>query len=397
MPFFNNIPQLPEDPILGVPLLFAADSRSNKINLGIGAYKTAEGQPNVLASVRKAESLLLQKNLNKEYLPIEGDHEFLKLSLILLLGNNSQLFESNRIFAAQTVGGASALRIGGEFFSKLIGKSVFIPQPSWSNHKQIFERAGLNVGSYPYYNHVIGAFDFQGMLEAIKNMPKKSLILLHGCCHNPTAIDPAPEQWSEISQLIKKYELCPFFDIAYQGFGNGLEQDAEAIRFFVKEGHEMFIAYSFSKNFGLYGERIGFLTTISSESESVPKIGSQIKSLIRGNYSNPPIHGARIVSTILKSHELSMEWKTELQNMSERIKEMRKALIAALHVEGQHRNFSHLQQQNGLFFFLGLNPTQVQKLRDDFAIYTPSNGRINLAGLNSQNVPIVAKALLSIL
>ena len=219
MPFFNDIPQLPVDPILGLPIAFAADPRPNKTNLGIGAYKTADGLPLVLTCVRKAESLLLQKHLNKEYLPIEGDGEFIRCALHLLLGANSPLFQSNQFFAAQTVGGASALRIAGEFLAKLVSKTIFLSQPSWSNHKQIFERAGLNVGSYPYFNPQTCLLDYQGMCEAIKNMPPGSVILLHGCCHNPTGIDPTFEQWKELSELIKKQQLIPFFDIAYQGFG----------------------------------------------------------------------------------------------------------------------------------------------------------------------------------
>lgn len=397
MPFFNDIPLLPDDPILGLPIAFAADPRPNKINLGIGAYKTAEGHPLVLASVRKAESLLLQKHLNKEYLPIEGDSEFLRCSLQLLLGKDCSLWQTHSYFAAQTVGGASALRVGGEFLTKLISKTVFISQPSWSNHKQIFERAGLIVGSYPYFDVNTYLLDFSGMCEAIKNMPPGSIILLHGCCHNPTGIDPTFEQWKELSDLIKKQQVIPFFDIAYQGFGHGLDLDAQAIRHFVNEGHEMLIAYSFSKNFGLYGERVGLLAIICSSVEKVPTIASQIKSLIRGNYSNPPLHGARIVSTVLKSHELTLEWKKELNNMGERVKEMRKALIAALLVKGQDRNFAYMNQQTGLFSFTGLNPEQVQFLRKEKAIYMPNNGRINIAGLNTQNVAYVAEALSSVM
>lgn len=397
MSFFTDIPQLPEDPILGLPIAFAADPRPNKVNLGIGAYKTAEGQPLVLNSVRKAESLLIQKHLTKEYLPIEGDAEFLRYALQILLGTDSPLWQSGRFFAAQTVGGSSALRIGGEFLAKLVSKTIFLSQPSWSNHKSIFEKSGMNVGSYPYFDPKTCLLDYQGMSKAIKNMPPESIILFHGCCHNPTGIDPSFEQWKELSDLIKQQKLIPFFDIAYQGFGHGLEEDAQPIRYFINEGHDMLIAYSFSKNFGIYGERTGFLTVMSSQADRVSQIGSQIKNLIRGNYSNPPLHGARIVSTILKSHELTLEWKVELNNMGERVKEMRKALIAALLVHGQDRNFAYMHQQNGLFSFLGLNPEQVQTLRKENAIYMPSNGRINIAGLNTQNVSYVAEALLSVM
>ncbi len=397
MPFFNDIPQAAVDPILGLPIAFAADSRPYKVNLGVGAYQTAEGFPLVLTSVRKAECLIQQKHLNKEYLPIEGDGEFIRCALQLLLGNDSLLFKSGKFFAAQAVGGASALRIAGEFLTKFVSKTIFISQPSWSNHKLIFERAGLNVGSYPYFNPQTYKLDYSGMCEAIRNMPPGSVILLHGCCHNPTGLDPTFEQWQELSELIKKQQLIPLFDIAYQGFGEDIDQDAQAIRYFIQEGHEMLVAYSFSKNFGLYGERVGFLTVTCAKPEAAPKLGSQIKILIRGNYSNPPIHGARIVSTILKSHELTSEWKTELNNMRERIKEMRKALVAALFVQGQDHNFSYIHEQKGLFSFSGLNPKQVQYLREEKGIYMPSNGRINIAGLNTQNLSYVAESLLAVM
>lgn len=396
MPFFNDVPQLPDDPIFGLSVAFAADPHPNKINLGIGSYKTAEGNPHVLTTVRKAENLLLQKHYNKEYFPIDGDPEFLRLTLQLLIGFDSPLWQTNQFFSAQTVGGASALRIGGEFLAKLISKTIFISQPSWSNHKQIFERAGLNVESYPYFNSQTRLLDFPGMCEAIRNMPPGNAILLHGCCHNPTGIDPSFDQWKELSNLIKKQQLIPFFDMAYQGFGQDLDLDAQAIRHFIAEGHEMLIAYSFSKNFGLYGERVGFLTTVCGSTHVVPLVASQIKSLIRGNYSNPPIHGARIVTTILKSHELTLEWKNELHNMCERVREMREALIAALLVKGKNCDFTPIHQQNGLFCFLGLSPEQVLKLRTEKAIYIPNNGRINVAGLNTQNVSYVAEALLSL-
>ena len=396
MPFFNDVPQLPEDPILGLPAAFAADNRPNKVNLGIGAYHTAEGLPLVLTCVRKAENLLLQKHLYKEYLPIEGDAEFLRCSLQLLFGQDSPLFQSGHFFSAQTVGGASALRIGGEFLAKLVSKTVFLPQPSWSNHKQIFEKAGLRVGSYPYFNSETHLLDFQGMCEAIKNMPPSSAILLHASCQNPTGIDPTLEQWKILGELIKERQIIPFFDIAYQGFGEGVDEDAAAVRHFAREGHEMLIAYSYSKNFGLYGERVGFLTLCTSHADTIPKAASQIKLLIRANYSNPPIHGARIVASILKSGELAAEWKAELSNMRERVNEMRKALVAALLVKGQDSSLSYLYQQKGLFCFPGLSVEQVQYLRDVRAIYMPSNGRINIAGLNTQNLSKVVEGLLSI-
>lgn len=397
MSFFNEVTLLPDDPILSLPLLFAADPRSTKLNLGIGSYKTADGLPMVLTSVKKAEGQLLQKLTNKEYLPIDGDKEFLNYSLQLLFGADSPVLQANKVYAAQTVGGSGALRIGGEFLAQQISKTVFLSQPSWSNHKTIFEKSGLNVGSYPYFDPKARQLDFNGMCEAIKNMPPSSVILLHGCCHNPTGLDPSFEQWQELSSLIKQQQIIPFFDIAYQGFGNDLNKDASAIRYFAQEGHEMLVAYSYSKNFGLYGERVGFLAVVSSEANLIPNIGSHIKFLIRGNYSTPPLHGAKIVSTILKSPELTLEWEVELQNMRERVNEMRKALVAALLVKGHDQNFSYMNQQQGLFSFCGLNADQVLQLRQEKGIYMPTNGRINIAGLNTQNLEYFAEALLSVL
>lgn len=397
MSFFADIPLLPEDPILNLPVAFKEDPRPEKINLGIGAYKSAEGHPFVLAAVQKAESILLQKHLDKEYLPIDGDPDFLRHSLRLLFGIDSPFLKSGLYYAAQTPGGTSALRIGAEFLSKISRTTIFLPQPSWSNHKQVFERAGLNIGSYPYYNDETSNLDFGGMCRAIKNMPPKSAILLHGCCQNPTGLDPTFEEWQELSNLIERQNVIPFFDIAYQGFGTDLDEDARAVRLFADRGHEMLTAYSYSKNFGLYGERTGFLTLCLSEKGQANKIASQIRYLIRANYSNPPLHGARIVSTILKSPELTSEWKTELSTMRERVREMRKSLIATLLSLSREKDFSSLYKQIGLFCFLGLNRNEVRRLREEFAIYMPDDGRINAAGLSTRNVLEIAKAILTVI
>lgn len=397
MSIFQHVPELPPDPILGLPIAFAADSNPKKINLGIGAYKTAAGEPLVLNSVKHAEHLILQKNLNKEYLPIEGDREFIQCSLELLFGPNHPLLSSGCLFANQTVGGASALRTGADFLKKnLATNTIFIPQPTWSNHKQIFEAAGLSVGSYPYFSPANRTFDFEGMVRATENMPRGSIILLHGCCQNPTGLDPTFEEWKILSTLIKEKGLIPFFDIAYQGFGDDLDTDAQAIRYFAQQGHEMLVAYSYSKNFGLYGERVGFLTVIFSDSQLRSAIASQVRRLIRSNYSNPPLHGARIVTTILKSYNLSEEWKKELHNMSERIREMRKALIAELLVKGNDPALSSMQYQKGLFCYLELSTSQIERLRVEKGIYIPKN-RLSVAGLNTHNLAYVADSLLSVI
>lgn len=398
MPFFNDVVLLPDDPILSIPILFAADPNPTKVNLGIGAYKTAEGHPLVLTSVKKAEVQLLQKNLDKEYLPIEGDPEFLKEGLALLLGPDLASVDSTNIFTAQTIGGTGALRIAGEFLVRNGTKNIFLSQPSWANHKLIFERAGLNVGSYPYYDATSQTLDFNGMQEAIHNMPPGSVILFHGCCHNPSGVDPTMEQWKKISELVKQHQLIPLFDVAYQGFGEGLDEDAQAIRYFAKQGHEMIVCYSFSKNFGMYGERVGFLSFILENGDVARRVGSQIKTVIRSGYSNPPLHGARVVKKILMSPELSAEWQAELTNMCDRILQMRLAFVASLSAKGSNKkDFSYLAKQKGLFSFSGLNSDQVLRLRKEKGIYMPTNGRINIAGLNTTNLEYVSEAIISVL
>jgi aspartate/tyrosine/aromatic aminotransferase len=393
MSFFGSVPLLPEDPILSLPSAFAADERPFKVNVGVGSYKTAEGLPLLLTAVRKAEQLILQKQTNKEYLSIEGDAEFLKFSMELLFGSTP----IQHAFAAQTVGGSGALRIGGEFLARLITKTIFIPQPTWQNHKQIFEKALLQVESYPYYDFQKHTIDFTGMCEAIAKMPKKSAIVLHACCHNPTGMDPSIEQWRMLSKLIQQQQLIPFFDVAYQGFGNALDQDVEAVRLFAQEGHEMLIAYSFAKNMGLYGERAGFFTILTSNPEATFKSASQIRMFIRGNYSSPPLHAARIVTTILKNSELRLEWEDELKNMRDRINEMHQAFVATLLVKSKHIDFSYMRKQQGLFSFCGLTTEQVRRLKEEWAIYMPTNGRLNVAGLTTNNMEYVAESIAAVI
>lgn len=393
MSFFQGLSQLPEDPILGIPRLFAADPRPDKVNLGIGAYKTADGLPFVLTSVEQAEQLLLQRPLNKEYLPIEGNHLFIEQGMRLLMGEELSKLPSGQFFGAQTVGGASALRIAGELLIKLKKTTLFIPDPSWSNHRQIFEQAGLRVETFPYLNYRTLSLDYAALCQAIQAMPAGSPLLFHACCHNPTGVDPTFEQWKELSTLIKKQRLFPIFDVAYQGFGETLDEDAKAVRTFAREGHEMLVAYSFSKNFGLYGERAGFLMIIGSEADLIPKVASHVKRLIRTSYSNPPLHGAQLVSTILSSPELTATWKAELHNMCQRVKEMRKALVASLFVYASNKDFLPLAQQKGLFSFTGLSMEQVHRLRKEKGIYMTDNGRLNIAGLNTKNVDEVAQSI----
>jgi aspartate/tyrosine/aromatic aminotransferase len=395
MSFFNILPDITEDEIFTMQNSFQEDLRPNKVNLGIGVYRTADNQSLVMTAVRKAESLISQHYPNKDYSPIDGSYEFNLRSSKLILGEKLSSSKSFHYFTAQTVGGTNGLRVAGDILRRLGCQSIFLSQPSWPNHKPIFEEAGLNIGSFPYFNIKTGLIDFEGISAAIKHMPPNSAILLQASCHNPSGADPSPEQWKELSALIKKQQLIPIFDIAYHGFGKGLDEDIEPLRLFLREGHELIASYSFAKNFGIYGERIGLMLAATSKEENVPKIGNHIKNLIRTSYSNPPIHGARIISILLKSPELLEEWKRELTNMRERISETRKALIASLYVERSNQDFAYLENHFGLFSVLCFTPNQVQWLRQEKAVYILSSGRINIAGLNSQNIPYVAHAIAS--
>ena len=398
MSLFDAVTLLPEDPILSLPIAYAADPCPNKVNLGVGSYKDAEGLPVVLTAIKKAEPLIIQQNLTKEYLPIEGHPGFLKHSLALIFGKDCPQVNENEVFASQSVGGTSALRIGADFLvAQDKQRTLYLPDPTWANHKLIFNRAGLKMDYYPYYNDVRHSINFDEMIRAITQMPAGSVILLHACCQNPTGIDLTFSQWQELSTLLKKQKIIPFFDFAYQGFGLGIEEDAQAIRYFVKEGHEMFVATSFSKNMGLYGERVGMLSFVGNNKETVRNVSSHIKQIIRASYSNPPLHGVRIAAKILSDPSLKQEWVDQLAVMRERIYEMRKTFVAGLLAKGVNKDFSFINKQKGIFSFIGLDRNQVSLLRQDFGIYMPANGRINVAGLNLKNMDYVIEAILSVI
>jgi len=394
MGFFDQVAREAADPILGLNAAFAADSRPSKVNLGVGAYKTAELKPMVLSSVKKAEERLYSLDLNKEYLPITGDTVFVDHILDLIFGENSMLKAEERIFGAQSLGGTGALYIGGAFLLQEVTKTIYLSDPTWANHRPLFDRIGFNIEQYPYYNRKDSTLDFDHLKESIKAMPSGSVILLHACCHNPTGLDPTFEQWQEISSLLKQQGIIPFFDFAYQGFGVGVEEDARVVRFFVQEGHEMLVAYSCSKCFGLYGERVGALFIVSRNKEITEKVSSKVKKIIRTNYSNPPFHGAQIVKMILGVEELKHEWLAELNNMRERVVQMRKTLASGLLAKSRNRDFSFLNKQNGMFSFSGLRKDDVERLIVEYGIYMPNSGRINVAGLSLHNIDYVVDAIL---
>ena len=393
MKFFDKVEMAPPDAILGLQATYNVDPRPNRVNLGIGAYKTDELQPLVLSAVKKAEERIVAENLDKEYLLQDGNPEFRKHAIKLLFGNA----DAGGIFAAQVPGGTAGVRVAGEFLTQIGSKTIYIPDPTWPNHNQVFTRAGLAVASYPYYDADEKEFTKSRMIEAIKAIPGGSPILLHACCHNPTGIDPRPEDWRELSTAIAERGLLPVFDFAYQGFGRGIDEDAMAVRHFLSEGHQMLVANSYSKNFGLYGERIGGFYAVTGDAESAEKVGSQVKRIIRANYSNPPLHGSRIIAAILASDDLRGEWEAELAAMRKRISGMRKGLADGLKAGGSSVDFSFMYRQNGMFSYSGLSKSQVDRLRSDYATYMPANGRINVAGLSPKNLDYVVQAILAVL
>ncbi|KAI4337475.1 hypothetical protein L6164_015888 [Bauhinia variegata] len=393
---FAHLVRAPEDPILGVTVAYNKDQSPVKLNLGVGAYRTEEGKPLVLNVVRRVEQQLLNdKARNKEYLPIVGLADFNKLSAKLILGADSPAIQENRVTTVQCLSGTGSLRVGGEFLAKHYHQRiVYLPQPTWGNHPKVFTLAGLSVKTYRYYAPATRGLDFEGLLEDIGSAPSGSIILLHACAHNPTGVDPSPDQWEQIRQLIRSKALLPFFDSAYQGFASGsLDADAQPVRLFAADGGEMLVAQSYAKNMGLYGERVGALSIVCKSADVAIRVESQVKLVIRPMYSNPPIHGASIVAAILKDGDLYNEWTVELKAMADRIISMRQQFFDALQARGTPGDWSHIIKQIGMFTFTGLNPEQVAFMTQEYHIYMTSDGRISMAGLSAKTVPHLADAI----
>lgn len=395
---FETVELAPRDPILGLNEQYNADTRSGKVNLGVGVYYDDEGRLPLLAAVRKAEIARAESGAPRGYLPIEGIPGYNSGAQTLLLGAGSTLMASGRVLTAQALGGTGALKIGADFLKQLLPQAkVVISNPSWENHRALFERAGFTVDTYPYYDAATHGLDFTGMLAALKALPAKTIVVLHACCHNPTGVDPSFTQWQEIAQVVKSQDLVPFLDIAYQGFGDGLEEDASVVRLFADLDITMLISSSFSKSFSLYGERVGALTLISSSQDESTRVLSQLKRVIRTNYSNPPTHGGTIVSTILNTPELYQLWVDELSEMRDRIRQMRAQLVTKLKEHGVTKNFDFVLQQRGMFSYSGLTSAQVDRLREEFGIYAVSSGRICVAALNSRNIDYVTASIAKVL
>lgn len=395
---FSQVVLATADPILGLTDSFKADPRQDKVNLGVGIYKDEAGQTPVLSSVKKAEALLLEQEKTKNYLGIEGVQAYNRAVQELLFGENSTLVNSGRAVTAQAPGGTGALRIAAEFLLRnTSSRTIWISNPTWANHQNIFETAGLTVKKYGYYNASTHDIDFDAMVADLAAAEAGDIILLHGCCHNPTGIDLTLAQWDIVAKLCADKKLVPLFDFAYQGFGRGIEEDAAGLRLVASKVSELLVANSFSKNFGLYNERIGAVTLVAQNADEAVRVFSQVKRTIRANYSNPPAHGGLIVSTILGNASLKAQWILEVTEMRERIAEMRTLFVDSLKAEGVTQDFSFISRQNGMFSFSGLNKTQVARLRDEFGVYIVGSGRISVAGMTKANMPIICRAIAQVL
>jgi aspartate/tyrosine/aromatic aminotransferase len=396
MSFFEKVPLIHPDPILGLTVAFHKDPRKHKVNLGVGLYKTEDLQTPVLASVKAAEAFLLDSEKSKEYLPIDGDHHYLEMMGSNVFGKEVWTKEKNRIAAFQTVGGTGALKIGGTFLREETGASIWISNPTWPNHKGVFSDCRLKVESYPYYDTKSHKIDFEGLTACLEKLTQGTIVVMQASCHNPTGCDPTYEQWETVSALIKAKKLIPFFDFAYQGFGRGIEEDAEAIRYFVKNGLELLIAVSNAKNLALYGERVGCLFIVSESAKIAEHVISVVKQMIRRNYSNPPMHGAKVAGYLFGTPTLRQKWEGELQEMRERVNTLRLELNNRLGAKSKNMDFSHIKRGRGMFGYTGLTIAQVDRMIKEYAIYMPSDGRINICGLNQNNFDYVIDSIVAV-
>ncbi len=394
---FSELQRRPADPILGLSVAFAADSNPNKIDLGAGIYKDESGATPVLACVKAAESLRTANESSKAYINSAGSGLFNEKIAALNLGDHRVIHE-NRIRTISTPGGTGALRIAGEFISTCRpGTTIWVSNPTWANHQGVFTAAGLNVKTYPYYDYDNKCLDFEGMVAALQQVPQDDAVLIHACCHNPSGMDLNQEQWGQVAEIAGEVGFLPVIDMAYQGFGEGLEEDAFGLRLMADTVEEMIFCSSCSKNFGLYRERIGACSIIGKSASAAEIIQSVLLQIVRVNYSMPPAHGAAIVETILSSAELTSQWHGELKEMRDRINNMRQLLVDTLIANGVTRDFGFITAQNGMFSFLGIDKDQVQRLQDEYSIYIVGSSRVSLAAIAPDNVDYLAQSIASVL
>ena len=395
---FEHVEAYPGDPILSLNEAFQKDARPGKINLSIGIYFDNEGRIPMLDSVRQAELQVVAEAGARPYLPMEGAANFRQAVAELLFGSDSAALKAGRVATIQGVGSSGGLKVGADFIKRYFpNTAVFVSDPTWDNHRAVFEGAGLEVKTYPYYDAASGGLRFAEMLQALRALPARSVVLLHACCHNPTGVDLTPLQWDELIPVLKERELLPFLDLAYQGYGDGLVEDAFAIRALADAGVPFMVANSFSKNMGLYGERCGALSVVCADADEASRVLGQLKFTIRRNYSNPPAHGGQIVARVLTDAKLRTLWEGEVEEMRERILAMRNALFDVLSAKLPGRDFRYFLTQRGMFSYTGLSAAQVDRLKDEFGVYLVRSGRICVAGLNNGNVEATANAIAAVL
>ncbi|WP_395823437.1 amino acid aminotransferase [Collimonas sp.] len=396
---FTAIEMAPRDPILGITEGFNADKNPGKTNLGVGVYCDDNGKVPLLECVQKAEALLIEKLAPRTYLPIEGLAAYDKAVQELVFGADSAVVQESRAITVQAIGGTGALKLGADFLKRFAADNaqVWISDPSWENHRALFGSAGFTVNNYPYYDPATRGVNFSGMLDTLKTMASGSVVVLHACCHNPTGADLSSDQWTQVIEVVTQRGLIPFLDMAYQGFGDGIDADGEVVRRFAKAGGPLFVSNSFSKSFSLYGERVGALSIVAASKEEAGRVLSQLKRVVRTNYSNPPIHGGQVVATTLASPELRKLWEEELAGMRVRIREMRQLLVAKLKEQAPAHDFDFVIKQRGMFSYSGLTKAQVERLRDEFSIYAVDTGRICVAALNTKNIDNVVAAIAKVL
>jgi len=389
-----GVPMAPRDPILGVTELFVADRNPNKVNLGVGVYYGEDGKVPLLECVKRAEAERLASGTPKSYLPIDGLAAYDNAVKALVFGAESPAVKDGRVVTVQALGGTGGLKIGADFL-KLVapGSRVLISDPSWENHRALFEQAGFRVDTYPYYDAAAHGVKFDAMLAALQALPAQSIVVLHACCHNPTGADLTREQWVKVVDAVRSRGLIPFLDLAYQGFGDGIREDGEAVHLFAEAMSPVFVSSSFSKSFSLYGERVGAFSLLAGSAEEAARALSHVKRLVRGNYSNPPTHGGDIVARVLSTPALRKQWEEELGAIRDRIKSLRKGLVDGIHQRVPGSDFSFILKQRGMFSYSGLTKPQVERLRGEFSIYAIDTGRICVAALNSKNLDYVADAI----
>jgi aspartate/tyrosine/aromatic aminotransferase len=394
---FETVEPAPRDPILGLTESFKEDPNPKKINLSVGVYQDATGKTPILESVHKAGKFVLERQKSMSYLPIPGSPAYASAVQKLMFGEGHEAVTSGRCATSHTPGGTGALRVAADLIHQQFPKAtVWMTQPTWPNHPQIFAAAGVPTKTFPYFDAKTNSLAFEEAIAAIEKIPAGDVILLHGCCHNPTGIDPTPEQWKKLADVVYSRGILPLLDFAYQGFADGIREDATGLLAFTRPGSELMVCSSFSKNFGLYCERVGALTIVARDAKSAVTVQSQVKAVIRANYSNPPAHGAELVTTVLGDTELRSQWEKEVAQMRDRINGMRELLVKTLKAKGVPGDYSFITRQRGMFSFSGLTPPQVEALKQKYAIYIVGSGRINVAGITEQNVGPLCEAIAAV-